>query len=566
MSQRQHSSVGWIFITLFFLVGSGCGDHKSSEIAPKPDEPARDSVSSDNLGANSGPSATNTDIGVDEALKLLKGDGVERQPAQATKMLQSMAANGNSEARFALFLHAGELGLAPAAALDWLHQAADQGFAPAQFSLGQVNEFGEGVPVNLSEARNWYERAAKADHVEAQYGLALLLCDPESPVHDHATGLEWLARAAQNGHSDSQFLLGTEYQSGITLSKDEAAARQWYGKAASQGHQEARQALDVMGAADVAANGSSLGSTSSPGRARPAQEQRAIDQIHQLHGKVRFDDSRPERPVVAVSFRSQRRVNGADLDCLSDLPTIVELDLEGTSVKDVSLLSGLSSLRVLHLPDLTPDQIPVLAKLPALESLSIGVDKPSPESAGIQNRFKDREATREFESQDFLRQAIEGLSGAPNLKHLRIKQGGSGTSGKHAPRVESFDALAAYKSLAFVDISSLSISNEVLADLGECANLEILAIVNMNGNTITGEGIGSLSRCKKLRVLSVKRANDDILSAAAKIGSLEKFESDATARVSDSLLIALKRDNARLKISLRPPLVDWWSEVVVKAP
>jgi len=296
------------------------------------------------------------------------------------------------------------------------------------------------------------------------------------------------------------------------------------------------------------ANTSSKPTKSSSTAQRPAAEQQAINDVRKLNGKIQYADSAPDSPVIKVSFKGLRDIGGADLGCLKALPTIVELNLEiaRNGPQDISLLTSLPKLKVLYLPNLPADQFATLAQLPALESLSVGIDKPSSSSSG----------------QDFLRQALDGLSGSRTLKHLRITQGGSGIIGANKPKADSFASLPKITTLAFIDISPLQITDEAMADIGRCGNLETLILTNMNGKLISDKGIQSLSACNKLKVLSVKGVNDSILTAAAQLGSLVHFDSGTTVRVSDSLLVGLKRDNPRLTVTVRAPFTKWWDEIV----
>lgn len=52
--------------------------------------------------------------------------------------------------------------------LDLMMQAADQKHGPAYKQIGRCHEFGEGVPVNKSEARKWYQMAVDAGDASAQ--------------------------------------------------------------------------------------------------------------------------------------------------------------------------------------------------------------------------------------------------------------------------------------------------------------------------------------------------------------------------------------------------------------
>lgn len=51
---------------------------------------------------------------------------------------------------------------------------ADQRNAEAQFSLGYMYDFGEGVSQNYDKAFEWYSKAANQGHIEAQFYLGLI--------------------------------------------------------------------------------------------------------------------------------------------------------------------------------------------------------------------------------------------------------------------------------------------------------------------------------------------------------------------------------------------------------
>lgn len=91
-------------------------------------------------------------------------------------------------------------------ALQFIAQAAQAGFAPAQFSLGQCWLQGIGVEKNQQEGLGWIERAAQQGHVDAMFTLALNL-----PV-DHAQHLPLLQAAAQSGHSKAMLCMGLYLQ------------------------------------------------------------------------------------------------------------------------------------------------------------------------------------------------------------------------------------------------------------------------------------------------------------------------------------------------------------------
>lgn len=55
--------------------------------------------------------------------------------------------------------------------LELVMKAADQKHGPAYDQLGKCYEFGDGVPVNKSEARKWYQLAVEAGFTFSQKGL-----------------------------------------------------------------------------------------------------------------------------------------------------------------------------------------------------------------------------------------------------------------------------------------------------------------------------------------------------------------------------------------------------------
>jgi TPR repeat protein len=53
-------------------------------------------------------------------------------------------------------------------------KAADQGNAVAQFNLGQLYQYGEGVPKDLGKAAELYKKAANQGHAQASEKLKAL--------------------------------------------------------------------------------------------------------------------------------------------------------------------------------------------------------------------------------------------------------------------------------------------------------------------------------------------------------------------------------------------------------
>jgi len=55
-----------------------------------------------------------------------------------------------------------------------LKDSAEQGFADAQYQLGKIYEYGEGVPQNYNKAAEWYKKAAEQEYSPAQKRLDVI--------------------------------------------------------------------------------------------------------------------------------------------------------------------------------------------------------------------------------------------------------------------------------------------------------------------------------------------------------------------------------------------------------
>ena len=89
---------------------------------------------------------------------------------------------------------------AAAEALIYLTDAAQHGKPDAQFELGELYRYGQGVPMDCRKALDLYFKSARRGGAEAQYQLGFIfsngLC--ETPKND-AEALGWYTKAAKNG-------------------------------------------------------------------------------------------------------------------------------------------------------------------------------------------------------------------------------------------------------------------------------------------------------------------------------------------------------------------------------
>ena len=76
---------------------------------------------------------------------------------------------------------------------------AEQGYAAAQYNLGQMYYRGEGVPKDDKEAAKWYRRAVEQGLVEAQFNLGLMYRNGEGVLQDYVLAHLWWNIARSNG-------------------------------------------------------------------------------------------------------------------------------------------------------------------------------------------------------------------------------------------------------------------------------------------------------------------------------------------------------------------------------
>jgi class 3 adenylate cyclase len=102
----------------------------------------------------------------------------------------------------ALYQTARQLALAKvdlAKAAELLLQAAELGFAPAQYNLGKAYRDGSGVEVDQERAAHWFERAAKQGLAKAQRHIGTRYAEGEGVPQDEIKAILWLTLAADQG-------------------------------------------------------------------------------------------------------------------------------------------------------------------------------------------------------------------------------------------------------------------------------------------------------------------------------------------------------------------------------
>jgi hypothetical protein len=89
-------------------------------------------------------------------------------------------------------------------AASWYRKAAEQGYAPAQASLGILYDLGQGVAQDYLQALSWYAKAAEQGDIKAQNNLGFMYSEGKGVVQDRVTAHMWFNIAGVGGNEDGR--------------------------------------------------------------------------------------------------------------------------------------------------------------------------------------------------------------------------------------------------------------------------------------------------------------------------------------------------------------------------
>lgn len=161
-------------------------------------------------------------------------DAQTDEVARALAAARARAAAGDVIAQFSLgaMLYYG--GDDTAQAIDWIRRAATQRFAPAEFQMGQLYDFGFGVTQDDRQALDWYQRAADHGSAAGQRAVGDFYRRGRVVTADAAAAVRWFRRAADGDDLRAQYQLGQLYFDGTGVPRDYASAYFWFTLAAGQ--------------------------------------------------------------------------------------------------------------------------------------------------------------------------------------------------------------------------------------------------------------------------------------------------------------------------------------------
>ncbi|WP_431321351.1 peptidoglycan-binding protein [Rhizobium sp. YTU87027] len=131
-------------------------------------------------------------------------------------------------------------------AANWYQLAANKGFAPAEYRLGNIYEKGTGVGRDIAKAKQYYEQAANQGNASAMHNLAVLYASGALGQQDYKVAAGWFIKAADLGVTDSQFNLAILCARGNGVAQDLTESYKWFAVAAKGGDKDAAQKRDEV--------------------------------------------------------------------------------------------------------------------------------------------------------------------------------------------------------------------------------------------------------------------------------------------------------------------------------
>lgn len=113
--------------------------------------------------------------------------------------------------------------------------------------LGTLDRLGEGVPQDYEGAVAWYRQAADRGYAGAQFVLGLMYATGQGVPFDDEQSVAWYRKAAEQGHAGAQFFLGFMYFKGEGVPQDDVRAYAWLSAADIQGYVGVNEVKDLIG-------------------------------------------------------------------------------------------------------------------------------------------------------------------------------------------------------------------------------------------------------------------------------------------------------------------------------
>lgn len=131
-------------------------------------------------------------------------------------------------------------------AAEWYLLAANQGYCHAQYMLGWMFEYGQGVEKDMSSAFKWYSNGASQNDPGALKCLGEIYFRGKLYSKDYVLAFKYLQMAAELGDAHAQYMVGWMYQYGYGTYINKVKAKEWYTKSAAQNNSGAKKQLKLL--------------------------------------------------------------------------------------------------------------------------------------------------------------------------------------------------------------------------------------------------------------------------------------------------------------------------------
>jgi TPR repeat protein len=123
---------------------------------------------------------------------------------------------------------------------------AEAGDARAQYLLGRMCFYGQGLAQDAARAAAWYRRSAEQGYAPAELAFALALDGGWGVARAPREAVAWYRRAAIQGVSEAMWRLAYHYRRGLGVARDLAEAWAWFDRLAAQGEERALAERDWL--------------------------------------------------------------------------------------------------------------------------------------------------------------------------------------------------------------------------------------------------------------------------------------------------------------------------------
>jgi TPR repeat protein len=131
-------------------------------------------------------------------------------------------------------------------ALSIFHPLAEEDVSGAQYNLGLMYAYGQGVPQNYDEALKWYRRAAENGYRMAMHNIGDFYSAGKGVQQNYTEAGKWFRIAAEKGYVPSQHNLGALYLHGKGVPQSFTEAYAWLSVAAASGNEDEIKTRDIV--------------------------------------------------------------------------------------------------------------------------------------------------------------------------------------------------------------------------------------------------------------------------------------------------------------------------------